>query len=321
MTQVSIIGNVNADIVARPVSALPSPGTEQAVDSIEFRVGGAGAIAALCLARFGIHAALLGRVGNDPLGRVLLDELAAAGVPVDGIGVGGATGICVATEAAGRDRSFLIAPGSVREFSLSQVPDLALSSQQVLVCGYFLIPALRGGAAAWLLKEVRARGGETLLDTGWDPEGWPAAAKDEILDLLPCVSVFAPNESEALAITGEGRVEHAARALQERSGGWCIVKRGVQGSLAVGPERAEFAIDAPRVSVVDTTGAGDAFNAGIVRARLEGLSWEDAVRFATLLASTVVSRASHDRYPRLDDLVGNGEASAGDYCGWAPRSP
>ncbi len=321
MTQVSIIGNVNADIVARPVSALPSPGTEQAVDSIEFRVGGAGAIAALCLARFGIHADLLGRVGNDPLGRVLLDELAEAGVPVDGIGVGGATGICVATEAAGRDRSFLIAPGSVREFSLSQVPDRALSSQQVLVCGYFLIPALRGGGAVGYSKRSARGAARRSLTPGWDPDGWPAAAKDEILDLLPSVSVFAPNESEALAITGEGSVEQAARALQDRSGGWCIVKRGAQGSLAVGPKRAEFAIDAPQVSVVDTTGAGDAFNAGIVRARLEGMPWQEAVRFATLLASTVVSRASHDRYPRLDDLVCNGELSGGDYCGWAPRSP
>ncbi|MGN6791807.1 MAG: carbohydrate kinase family protein [Streptosporangiaceae bacterium] len=306
MTPVSIIGNINADIVARPVAALPAPGTEQAVDSIEFRVGGAGAIAALCLAGLGIHAELLGCVGNDPLGRVLLDELAREGVPVDGVAACGATGICVATEAAGRDRSFLIAPGSVREFTLSQVPDRALGSRLVLVCGYFLIPALRGGGAARLLKEVRARGGETLLDTGWDPDGWPAAAKNEVLDLLPLVSVFAPNESEALAITGEASVERAARTLQERSGGWCIVKRGSQGSMAVGPDQAEFAIAAPEVDVLDTTGAGDAFNAGIVRARLDELSWQDAVRFATLLASTVVSRPSHDRYPRLDELTGDG---------------
>jgi sugar/nucleoside kinase (ribokinase family) len=305
MTAVSIIGNINADIVARPVAALPAPGTEQAVDSIEFRVGGAGAITALCLARLGIRADLFGRVGEDPLGRVLLAELAAAGVPVDGVSAGRATGICVATEAAGRDRSFLIAPGSVRDFSLSQLPDRALGARQVLVCGYFLIPALRGGGAARLLQEVRARGGETLLDTGWDPDGWPAAAKDEVLGLLPWVSVFAPNESEALALTGEVSVRCAARALQERSGGWCVVKRGAQGALAAGPGDAELAIAAPDVNVIDTTGAGDAFNAGIVRARLGKLSWDEAVRFGTLLASTVVSRRSDDRYPRLEDLAGN----------------
>jgi sugar/nucleoside kinase (ribokinase family) len=55
--------------------------------------------------------------------------------------------------------------------------------------------------------------------------------------------------------------------------------------------------------VIDTTGAGDAFNAGIVRARMEGRPWKEAARFATLLASTVVSRPSHDRYPRLADLT------------------
>src|SRR5262249_13159207 len=161
------------DIVARPVAALPAPGTEQTVDSIEFRVGGAGAIAALCLAGLGIRAELLGCVGSDPLGKVLLDELAQEGVPADGIAVGGATGICVAREGVGRAGSFLFAPGSVREFSLSKIPDRAVCARQLLVCGYFLIPALRGGGVARFLKEVRARGGETLLDTGWDPDGWP----------------------------------------------------------------------------------------------------------------------------------------------------
>jgi argininosuccinate lyase len=314
MTAVSIIGNINVDIVARPVDALPAPGTEQEVDSIEFRVGGAGAIAALCLAGLGIRAELFGRVGSDPLGRVLLDELAQDGVPVDGVSAGGATGICVATEAAGRDRSFLIAPGSVREFSLSQVPARALCARQTIVCGYFLIPALRKGGAARILKECCARGGQTLLDTGWDPGGWPAAARHEVLELLPWVRVFAPNESEALAITGEASVQQAARALQERSGGWCVVKRGALGALAVGPDDAEFMIEAPEVNVIDTTGAGDAFNAGIVRARLEELPWDKAVRFATLLASTVVSRPSDDRYPRPEDLAGN-SMNARDYSG------
>jgi sugar/nucleoside kinase (ribokinase family) len=100
-------------------------------------------------------------------------------------------------------------------------------------------------------------------------------------------------------------VQDAARALQERSGGWCIVKRGAEGCLAAGPGRAEFSVPAPQVPVVDTTGAGDAFNAGIVRARLDDLPWSEAAGFATLLASTVVSRPSRGRYPRLDDLPGS----------------
>jgi sugar/nucleoside kinase (ribokinase family) len=302
MTQVSIIGNTNADIVARPVSALPAAGTEQVIDSIEFRVGGAGAIAALCLAALGIRAELLGCVGNDPIGRVLLDQLVQAGVLAGGVAVRGATGICIATEAAARDRSFLIAPGSVREFSLSQVHDRTLCSRQILICGYFLIPALRHGGAANVLRQVRERGGQTLLDTGWDPDGWPAAASEEVLGLLPWVSVFAPNEAEAMAITNERSALRAAGALQERSGGWCVVKRGAQGSLAVGPDHAEFSVTAPKVNVADTTGAGDAFNAGLIRARLADMPWEAAVRFATVLASTVISRSSHNRYPRPDEL-------------------
>lgn len=302
MTQVSIIGNTNADIVARPVPALPAAGTEQVIDSIEFRVGGAGAITALCLAALGIRAELLGCVGDDPIGRVLLDQLREAGVQVDGIAVRGATGICIATEAAMRDRSFLIAPGSVREFALSQVHDRTFRSRLVLLCGYFLVPALRDGAAS-ILRRVRECGGETLLDTGWDPDGWPAAAREAVLELLPWVSVFAPNEAEAVAITNERSALRAARSLQERSGGWCIIKRGAQGSLAVGPDHAEISVTAPQVNVLDTTGAGDAFNAGLISARLADMPWDGAVPFATVLASTVISRPSRNRYPRPDELT------------------
>lgn len=302
MSGIAIIGNINADVIARPVAALPAPGTEQTVDSIELRVGGAGAIAALCLAGLGTAAELAGSVGDDALGRLLLDELAHGGVPVTSIAVTGGTGICIATESAGRDRSFLITPGSIGQFSLPQVTERAVSARRLLVCGFFLLPALRRGGAATLLQQARGRGGETFLDTGWDPDGWAADTKSEVLGLLPWVDVFLPNEAEATVIAGEADVHAAARALQARSGGWCIVKRGAAGCLAAGPGNAEFAITAPVVRALDTTGAGDAFNAGILQARTEGRSWDEAAGFATRLASTVVSRPSRDRYPKRDEL-------------------
>jgi sugar/nucleoside kinase (ribokinase family) len=302
MNGITIIGNINADIIARPVAALPAPGTEQTIESIELRVGGAGAIAALCLAGLGSTAELVGSVGDDALGRLLLEELLRGGVPVKSIAVSGETGICIATEAADRDRSFLIAPGSPCQFSLPQIPDRAVSAQRLLVCGYFLLPALRYGGAGTLLQRARARGDETFLDTGWDPDGWTAETRNEVLGLLAWVDVFLPNEAEAMAIAGEPDVHNAVRALQARSGRWCIVKRGPKGSMAVGPGGTQFAIMAPAVQVADTTGAGDAFNAGILQARSEGRPWDEAIGFATLLASTVVSRPSRDRYPKRHEL-------------------
>ena len=86
-------------------------------------------------------------------------------------------------------------------------------------------------------------------------------------DLLSGVDVFLPNEAEARAIAGEGDVRRGRRALQEASGGWVVVKLGARGCLAVGPDGAELSASAPAVAVAaDTTGAGDAFNAGLVTA-------------------------------------------------------
>jgi sugar/nucleoside kinase (ribokinase family) len=302
MTDVSIIGNINADVIARPVDSLPPPGTERTIESIELRVGGAAAITALCLAALGVSPKLVGSVGDDPVGKLLLDQLVAGGVPVEGVAVTpGTTSICIATETKHQDRSFLIAPGSHQAFSIDQVPDGALSARCVLMCGYFLMPALRSGVTA-ILREVKARGGETFLDTGWAPSGWSPETKGEVLGLLPGVDAFLPNELEATAIADEQDPSAAGWVLQAGSGGWCIIKRGSDGSLALGPGRCEFAVAAPAVDALDTTGAGDAFNAGVLWARMNRRPWEEAVSFATQLASTVVSRPSDDRYPGWDDL-------------------
>jgi len=302
MTDVSIIGNINADVIARPVDSLPPPGTERTVESIELRVGGAAAITALCLAALGVSPKLVGSVGDDPVGRLLLEQLVAGGVPVEGVAVmPGTTSICIATETRHQDRSFLIAPGSHQALSIDRIPGGALSARCVLLCGYFLMPALRSAVAA-ILREVRAEGGETLLDTGWDPGGWSPETKGEVLGLLPRVDAFLPNELEVTALAGEQNVSDAGWDLQARSGGWCIIKRGSDGSLALGPGRCELAVAAPAVDALDTTGAGDTFNAGILWARMNRRPWEEAASFATRLASTVVARPSHDRYPGWDDL-------------------
>jgi sugar/nucleoside kinase (ribokinase family) len=79
------------------------------------------------------------------------------------------------------------------------------------------------------------------------------------------------------------------------SGGWVVVKLGPRGCLAAGPNDVELAASAPPVSVVDTTGAGDAFNAGLVSALASGTAWPQALEAATGLASRMISRQSRPR--------------------------
>jgi sugar/nucleoside kinase (ribokinase family) len=300
---VALIGNVNLDVIVRPASSLPPAGMEWTVEGIEVRTGGAAAIAALTLSHLGAAPMLVGCLGDDRAAAMIADELARADVRQWITSVeDAATGVSVAFEAPGHDRSFLTALGSLASFTPAMIPDEAIAANLVLLCGYFLLPAMRGKPSAELLGRVKAAGGATLFDPGWDPDGWTEATVREIRAVLPFVDVLLPNEAEATAMTGCTDPMTAARELQQLSGGWVVVKRGADGCLAVGPAGREERVDAPRITARDTIGAGDAFNAGLVHALAHQSDWDAALRLAVRVATTVVSR-SGDRYPALADLL------------------
>jgi argininosuccinate lyase len=295
---VTVIGCVQADVVMSPVTDLPSPGGTLLADEMTVRVGGAGANAGLASVEAGMDVRLIGCIGEDQLGTWMREQLAPAGLADGLVEVAGeASGLTVALQSPSRDRTFLTYLGVNALWDAGMIPDDVLSCDNLLLCDYFLMPQLRGEAAKRLLETARARGARTFFDTTWDPEGFSSQAQAEVRSLLPSVDVFLPNELEALAL-GDGTEDaaEAARALQTVSGGWVIVKLGPGGCLAVGPDNAEFAIPAPATSVVDTTGAGDAFNAGLVRALAHGATWREALTAATRFATTVISRPSNDRY-------------------------
>jgi ribokinase len=290
---VAVIGNVNVDLIVRDVTELPPPGTEWTVDTVEIRLGGAAATMAVTLRELGVPLMLVGCVGYDDLGSNLLGQLTAAGVDVSNVRTAptGRTGVSIAFEAPRRDRSFLTQLGSLASFDASMVPPEALSSRFVAFTGYFLLPALADGLPA-LMADVRRAGGTVLFDAGWDPAGWTPSTLAAIAELLPLVDVLLPNAMEACAMTGENDALSAARALQGATGGWVVVKLGGEGGLAVGPGGGEAACPAPSVDVVDTVGAGDAFDAGLLAALRDGRSVPQALEFATQVASMRVAGRS-----------------------------
>ncbi len=301
----AVIGNVNVDLLVWPASEVPPPGAERPVERIDLRVGGAAGVTGAALARLGADALVVGCVGDDALGVAAVNELRGYGLDTGHVRriPNSATCISIAFEAPGRDRSFLISPGSLAWFESSMVPETALQASFVLFCGYFNLPSMRGRPTAELLRQVKETGGTTLLDTGWDHDGWPETTREEIRHLLPLVDVFVPNEVEAERLTGDSDPLTAARSLAARSAGWTVVKLGRNGCLAAGPDGEAYRVAAPSVEVVDTTGAGDAFNAGLMNALSAGDPWPDALRVAVLVASAVVSRRSNDRYPTSDELL------------------
>src|SRR5262249_30761505 len=127
-------------------------------------------------------------------------------------------------------------------------------------------------------------------------DGFQAATREELFRILPLVDVFLPNEAEACALAATDVVAKAGRELQRRSGGWVVVKLGPHGCIAFGPHGGRLASPAPVVEPTDTTGAGDAFNAGLVSAFASGRDWPEALTAATGLASSLVARPSNHRH-------------------------
>jgi sugar/nucleoside kinase (ribokinase family) len=226
------------------------------------------------------------------------EQLAPAGLADELVVLAGETsGLTVALESPTRDRTFLTYLGVNAQWNAGMIPDDALRCENLLLCDYFVAPSLRGEAARRLLDTARSRGARTFFDTTWDPEGFSGKTRAEVRELLPSVDVFLPNEVEACALAdGTGDAAAAARVLQSQSGGWVVVKLGPRGCVAVGPDGVEIAVPAPAVAVADTTGAGDAFNAGLVASLARGAGWHEAVTVATHFATTIVARPSDHRY-------------------------
>jgi sugar/nucleoside kinase (ribokinase family) len=303
-SSISVIGNIQLDVLASPVIALPTPGGDTVIERIAVRTAGAAGNVALALAALGIQHRLFGAVGDDDAGRWVASELERLGLEKDIMIVPGeATGISIALEAPERERAFLTAHGVLSTYNISDVPSDAWEADLVLLTGYFSLPGLRGEGSLEILQKAKATGAQTFFDTGWDPEEWAGDAVSEVLDMLPHVDVFLPNESEAFALTGETDAAAALAALTAHCPGWVVVKLGSRGLLAAGPSGARLTIDAPAVKAIDTTGAGDSLAAGLLAGLADGDDVEDALATGVRVASTVVGRDSHRRYPTRRELL------------------
>jgi sugar/nucleoside kinase (ribokinase family) len=303
--RVVVIGNLNIDLVFSPVNALPAWGEEKTSTSMCVCAAGSAGYSALALGKLGVHPRVIGNVGADHYGTFILDALRAACVDTGGVRVANSpTGVSVTLTNERGERAFVTYPGHLGEFSpewvLEEIRSLSLL-RYCLLSGYFLLPALGAAGAIEVLRCCRERGGTTLLDTGHDPQGWQSGTIRDLRHVLREVDIFLPNREEALAISGRNIIDDAASALLKWGPQMVLVKLGGEGSLFASPAglTAEPAIPVP---VLDTTGAGDAFNAGAIYALANGRAPREVLRFANALASCTVARREN-RFPTLQEVL------------------
>ena len=262
-----VIGDANPDVVVHGAPTTLAYGqAEQLAKGGALAVGGSAAIMACAAAGLGLRTALAGVVGDDPGGRFMMGELARRGVDIGAVAIREdlATGLTVAL-ARGDDRAIVTYPGCIAALEAGMIdPAVVGAARHVHASSFFLQPRLAPGLRG-LFEAARSSGATTSLDLNWDPAGtWDGG----LADVLHGVDVLFVNAAEAAAISGATDPAVAATVLAAR-GPLPVVKLGADGALARDGCRLVH-VSAPAVTVVDTVGAGDTFDAGFLCARLQG---------------------------------------------------
>lgn len=279
--RVLVVGEINVDLVLKGLHAEPAPGQEVLADDFLMTPGSSSMICAMGLARLGHPVAFHGKLGDDAWGRYCLEALRGAGIDVASLHPDPdlRTGVTVSLSTP-RDRSLVTFPGAIAALRADEVDDVLLRGARHLhVSSFYLQKALRPGLAG-LFARARAAGLTTSLDPGFDPD---RAWGDDLRGILAGVDVFLPNEEELRALTGETGLRDALAALD--NGRTCIVvKRGRQGCAAV-QDGALLEVPAFAVDAVDSTGAGDSFDAGFLHAWLRDLPLRECMRWGSACGS------------------------------------
>ena len=281
-----VAGEINPDIVISDPDPVPVFGeVERIVHSVEMTVGSSSAIFACGAARLGLRVAFFGVTGDDPFGRFMLGAMAARGVDVSACVVDrtrptGATVILT----SGRDRAILTAMGTIGALDVDAVPAPLLDRARHLHLGGFYLQETSRTRLPGFFAKARTRGLTTSFDTNWDPsERWNGG----VLAMLRAADVFFPNAAEAARIARVDDPEAAATELaaagavgRSDGGPVVVVKRGPAGAIAGRAGQALMRVPAMPVDPIDTTGAGDSFNAGFLRAWLDRSGVAESLEFA-----------------------------------------
>jgi sugar/nucleoside kinase (ribokinase family) len=278
-----VVGDLNVDIILEG-DVNPTFGqVEKIVDNATLALGSSSAIFACGAARLGLRVAFISKVGDDEYGHFLISQLQQRGIETDGVVIDPMikTGLCVILS-RGRDRAMLTYPGSIAAFNYHDINLSFLPRARHLHLGaYFLLDGLKPDVPC-LFQLAHHHGLTTSLDTNYDPTGqWDGG----LTNLLAQTDIFLPNETELFAITGLSDLELALVAMNEQVD-LVAVKLGERGAVARQrwDERLMWA-DALPMKVVDTTGAGDTFDAGLIYGHLAGWPLSRALQLGCVCGS------------------------------------
>jgi len=280
-----VVGSINMDLVVR-ATEMPAPGQTVMGESFKTLPGGKGANQAVAVARLGGQCRLIGRIGDDAFGQTLLADLQSEGVDCRNVlATSAASGVAMIVVNASGENAIVVASGAN---SLLTPDDIFSRADLFSDCAIVLLqlelpqPTVRAA-----MDVARRNGCKIILDPAPAPRNMPKELYD--------VDIISPNVIEAERLTGKGAIEErvaklVASELVARGAKSAVMKLGSRGSLVVMADGHFYTVPAYNVSVVDTTGAGDAFTGALAVALADGQNLHAAARFANAAGALACTR-------------------------------
>jgi sugar/nucleoside kinase (ribokinase family) len=297
---VTIAGEANLDLILYGFPEQMPMERELLASDFRMTLGSSSAILAHNLAALGNSVGFITRLGDDALGKLAIERLSERGVELSCVRrTKGrtATGVTVLLHHGAR-RHILTYPGTMFEMNIADLDmDYLASGRHFHLSSLFLHKALQPDLPG-VFRKLKSSGLTISLDTNDDPEDRWQGGLDELLGL---VDIFLPNEDEARRITGAADAESAAAVLAQRVP-VVVVKCGKHGALVRAGDR-QWTVPAEPVTLVDTIGAGDSFNAGFLSAWLRGESLQSCAAFGNRTAALSTLRSGGTESFREPALV------------------
>ena len=290
--RVVVVGSINVDLVVN-AERLPLPGETVLGGHFAEHAGGKGANQAVAAARVGAQVTMIGAVGTDARGDAALAGLIAEGVDVTRVRrVTQPTGVALIAVGPRGENQIVLAPGANDELTVGDISLGELGDQGVLLTDHEIPPAVT-------LAALRA-----AREAGWTPILDPSPARALSADVLQLGPILTPNEHELLVAIGDDNAQAAVASLAQRNRGPLIVTQGPAGALLVEGDRSQRFPGFPAPTVVDTTGAGDAFTGVLAAWVADGEPLSAAIRAANAAGSLAVTAAgARGGMPHRDALL------------------
>jgi hypothetical protein len=290
---VSVIGLYILDVLGRPVTRIPERGGVDFIEEIRLTVAGTAGGTVIDTAKLGLKSLAVGAVGNDEKADWVLMTMQKHGIDTSAMQrvAGVPTSATILNVRPNGERPALHVRGASDHFDVPVSSyDQVFDAPIIHLGGTGLLRKLDGPASATLLREAKARGRTVTFDL--------IAANAEtakiVRPLLPYIDYFMPSIEEARDMSGQKTPEDCAKFYLDAGAACCVFTLGGDGAYYAHRDGTRLKSSAYDIKVVDTTGCGDAFDAGFIAALHHNMDVEQSLRFAQASAGLVATGLGSD---------------------------